>query len=723
MREPLSAGETMPGSADRREPRMAPDFHMNDRLAFIQLDAGDRATLRKLGPLLQGAVAAAVDALYEQILAFPDTLRFFPDAESLADTRRRQCAHWNEIFLAEFDERFADRARRVGEAHARIGLEPRWYIGGYATAHRHLVSAIIREAALRPDEVGPVEVAIGALTKALLLDIDLCVDAYLRASEEARARVEVAAIGDVRDALERSERAERRLATALEIADMFVYEMNYVDRTFTAIGACGGLLDRDLDYETLEKDPFAAIDPRDRRRAARAWKAHEQRGTPYDIECRVDRVDGAEVWARSTATLTRDAEGKPLRLISTLQNITQKKLAEFELIRARDAADAANETKSSFLAAMSHEIRTPLNGILGIGQLLAKEELTGRQQGQVNMILQSGRTLLGLLNDLLDISKIEAGRMSFEDGEVDIAEIARLAHSHYSALTSEKDVSVTLDVAPEAEGLFRGDATRVRQIVNNLCSNAVKFTTSGEVALAVSNPDGDLRFVVRDTGVGISARDMGKLFEKFSQADSSITRRFGGTGLGLAISQKLARLMGGEITVQSELGVGSTFTVRLPLARSDGQPPVSRDMAPPKEVGFDTSGDLRVLVAEDNAVNRIVIETILQQFGVTPTVVNDGQAALDAWRTRAWHLILVDVQMPIMDGLTATRIIRREEAERALARTPILALTANVMANQLEAYVQAGVDGVVAKPIDTAKLLSAMQTVMNGAGSRSEPRE
>ena len=349
-----------------------------------------------------------------------------------------------------------------------------------------------------------------------------------------------------------------------------------------------------------------------------------------------------------------------------------------------------------------------------MGQVLAKEDLTERQHGQVKVILQSGEMLLSLLNDLLDISKIEAGKLTIEEGEVDLAEIARSAFANLLAMAAERDIAVTLEIAPEAEGIFKGDPTRVRQIVNNLASNALKFTTEGQVALAVSNPDGQLRFAVRDTGIGISAGKIGELFQKFTQADPSITRRFGGTGLGLAISRELARLMGGDITVESEEGVGSTFTARLPLPRLEGQRQASAQAAA-NEAEFDDPGALRILVAEDNPVNQIVIQTMLQQAGLNPVVVNDGQEAVDAWRTANWDLILMDAQMPVMDGLTAARVIRQEEAGRGGARTPILALTANVMAHHLASYRQAGMDGLVGKPIDAAKLLIAMEAALDEA--------
>lgn len=536
--------------------------------------------------------------------------------------------------------------------------------------------------------------------------------AFEASGREQRLVVEAAAFADIRAALERSERAEQSLHVAVEIANLHVYEVDYAQRTLTKLGAADSFLGQGQTYPAFARDPFALIHPLDRGAAIAAWQAHEELGSPFNIECRIHREDGLEVWVRSAASLKRDAAGKPVRLIGALQEITHRKLAEFDLISARDAARAANEAKSSFLAAMSHEIRTPLNGILGMGKVLSKEPLSDRQQGHVQIILQSGAILLSLLDDLLDISKIEAGKLTLEAGEVDLAEIVRSAQAGLTVLAAEKDVAVSCLVSPEAEGRFRGDPTRVRQIVNNLCSNALKFTDQGQITLEVSNPDGQLRLVVRDTGIGISAAKLGELFQKFTQADPSITRKFGGTGLGLAISQELARLMGGEITLESEEGAGSTFTARLPLARLEGVADAAPGAERPNDIELATVDDLRILVAEDNLVNRMVIQAILEQAGVTPVVVNDGQEAVQAWRTGAWDLILMDVQMPVMDGITATRIIRQEESGRTGAPTPILALTANVMTHQQDAYREAGMNGAVAKPIDPAKLFAAMDALL-----------
>ena len=572
----------------------------------------------------------------------------------------------------------------------------------------------------RKDEIGEMARAAAIFKDSGIEKVRMA--GQLAANELQRKTADASALAEVQAALERTERSEQLLKIALEISDVHVYEMDYDRRELTKAGAEDTFFTESKNYDDLFRDAYSGIDPRDRPDAKDAWRRHIETGEPYRPEYRMLRSDDREVWASGAGRLITDHNGRPLRLIGALQNITDRKVAEMTLLQAKEDAEAANHAKSAFLATMSHEIRTPLNGILGMGQVLLREALPEQQHGRVKIILQSGEMLLSLLNDLLDISKIEAGKLAIEDGYVDLAEIARSTLANLTVLAAEKDVVVVLEIEPEAEGIFKGDPTRVRQIVNNLVSNALKFTAEGRVVLRVSNPDGDLRFAIQDTGIGIPAEKLDALFERFTQADPSTTRKFGGCGLGLAICRDLVRLMGGEVTVESKEGVGSTFTARLPLARLVGQP-VSSEAPTASEAEFEDPGALRILVAEDNAVNRIVLTTILNQVGVNPVVVNDGQEAVDAWRREDWDLILMDIQMPVMDGLSATRIIRQEEAERGSARTAILALTANVMADQQRSYIEAGMNGLVAKPIEAAKLLIAIEAALEEAAPGGQARE
>ena len=377
-----------------------------------------------------------------------------------------------------------------------------------------------------------------------------------------------------------------------------------------------------------------------------------------------------------------------------------------------DAAEEANAAKSSFLAIMSHEIRTPLNGVLGMAQAMSADPLTAVQRERLDVIRQSGESLLAILNDVLDLSKIEAGRLDLEQAEFSMNALARGAHAAFTALANKKGLSFDLHVEPGAMGVYLGDSTRVRQILYNLISNGLKFTERGEVRVSVSPcPDG-VELVVRDTGIGIPADRVDHLFQKFEQADTSTTRRFGGTGLGLAICRELAQLMGGAIAVESVEGQGSAFKVRLPLVRLREESPVAAPVRPAAVELQPEANGLRILAAEDNTINQLVLKTLLHQIGAEPRIVADGAEAVAAWRAEPWDLILMDIQMPVLDGPAATREIRRLEHETGRARTPIIALTANAMAHQTASYMAADMDGVIAKPIDIAQLFSTLQAVL-----------
>jgi len=414
-------------------------------------------------------------------------------------------------------------------------------------------------------------------------------------------------------------------------------------------------------------------------------------------------------------------EGQPLAdggWIITAHDVTavERRARELERIAAdlRDAkaeADAANSAKSNFLATMSHEIRTPLNGVLGMVQAMGMDRLSGPQQERLEVIKESGENLLAILNDILDLSKIEAGKLELEEVAFDLGRLVQGAHSGFTAIANKKGLSFALTVAPDAAGVYRGDPTRVRQILYNLIANALKFTESGEVRVDASRQDGALRISVSDTGIGIPEDRLAALFDKFTQVDASTTRRYGGTGLGLAITRDLVTLMGGDLSVVSESGGGSRFTVSLPLRRLSDVETVAPASQAARPVTAGASG-LRVLAAEDNRVNQLVLKTLLHQLGVDLRVVDDGVEALEAWEHDVWDLILMDVQMPRMDGPTATRRLRELEIETGRPRTPVIALTANVMSYQVAEYLKAGMDACVAKPLQLTELLEAMRSVL-----------
>jgi signal transduction histidine kinase/ActR/RegA family two-component response regulator len=537
---------------------------------------------------------------------------------------------------------------------------------------------------------------------------DLVADEWVRANA-ARA---------TKAALDAAKRSEARLNLALNLSEVHVWELDYVSRTLFKAGAEDTFFETPQTYESLYRDIYATIDPRDHALVQEAWRRHVEEGAPYAPHYRIARGDGQEIWAEGVIEVFTDDQGRPRRMVGALRNITEAKLAEQRLMQAIAAAEAANTAKSQFLATMSHEIRTPLNGVLGMAQAMEADELGDVQRSRLGVIRESGQSLLAILNDVLDISKIEAGKLDLEEAEFDLGEIAESARHAFAALAETKGVALVLKLEAGASGVYRGDATRVRQILYNLISNAVKFTERGAVTVTVQRRRGRVRFSVSDTGIGIARDAMARLFQKFEQADASTTRRFGGSGLGLAICRQLAELMGGRIQARSTAGVGTTFVASLPLLRlGDARPalePVVATATPEQSV------DLRVLAAEDNEINQLVLQTLLGQIGVAPTVVGDGAAVLEAWEGGEWDVILMDVQMPHMDGPTATREIRRREAAHGRARTPIVALTANAMAHQVQEYIAAGMDDFVAKPIEVGALFAALQRALEVAEREPE---
>ena len=382
------------------------------------------------------------------------------------------------------------------------------------------------------------------------------------------------------------------------------------------------------------------------------------------------------------------------------------------LRESRRRAHEANQAKSAFLANMSHEIRTPLNGVVAMADALARADLTPREHEMAEVIRSSGKTLERLLSDILDSAKIESGQITVERAPFHLGEAVHDITTLWRLRAEEKDVLLDERIDPALNRFVNGDAVRVRQILANLVSNALKFTSHGQITLTIEPAEGDrVRFSVRDTGIGFDAEQKARIFTRFQQADGSITRRFGGTGLGLGISRDLARLMGGTLDCDSTPGEGSVFWFEIPL------PPAEAEMIQPAaavERADLTILPLKVLLADDHPANRKVIEVMLSQTAMDLTAVVDGAEAVRAYGEDDWDLVLMDMQMPVMDGLTATREIRTLEIERGRLRTPILMLTANAMDEHVEAGREAGADGHLAKPITLAGLFEAMGAALAG---------
>ena len=385
------------------------------------------------------------------------------------------------------------------------------------------------------------------------------------------------------------------------------------------------------------------------------------------------------------------------------------------LRRARQSAEAANRAKSEFLANMSHEIRTPLNGVVGVADMLAKADLKPREREMVEIIRSSGDTLQRLLSDVLDLARIESGKITIETAPFQLGDMVRGVATLSQLRCDEKGVALNVRVAPELDRVVMGDVVRVRQVVGNFISNAVKFTEQGSITLTVeTTPEGLARFTVADTGVGFDPANKALVMGRFQQADSTITRRFGGTGLGLAISTELAQLMGGFVDCDAVLGEGARFWLELPL------PPAEMEA---DAEGADAAGDmadarLRILAADDHPTNRRVLELMLGDVAELISVEN-GQESLDALAAGpAFDLVLMDMQMPVMDGLTAVREIRRREAASGTGvRLPIIMLTANAMSEHVADALAAGADLHLGKPFTAEALFEAIGEAMS-AGER-----
>jgi len=419
------------------------------------------------------------------------------------------------------------------------------------------------------------------------------------------------------------------------------------------------------------------------------------------------------------------AQDELLRSLNHSFNHLLGKLAEREedlraamraLEEARDAANAANVLKTQFLANMSHEIRTPLNGVLAMAEVMAMGDLAEVQRDRLQIIRQSGGLLLAVLNDVLDLSKIEAGKMAMINEPFELQPILDPVIESFAVMARGKNLDFDVEVDPAAAGWWEGDGDRIRQVVGNLLSNAVKFTPHGSVHARIETgpQSGGLRIAVTDTGIGIAPEKLPTLFEKFTQADNSATRRFGGTGLGLAICRELVQMMGGSINVESRESHGSTFVVELPLRRCTS--PEAQPAAAPRE----EQNNLRLLAAEDNATNQQVLAAVMDSLGIDIDIVADGKLAVEAWEASPYDLILMDIQMPVMDGICAAAEIRRREQDSGRQRTPIVALTANAMSHQVEEYLAVGMDGHVAKPIEIAKLYEAIGAALNAAATGGE---
>lgn len=471
------------------------------------------------------------------------------------------------------------------------------------------------------------------------------------------------------------------------------------------------------------------VDPRD-------WPTYQKnmacvfQGETISWQFRCNSPQGDQRWMEQTAgpVYSESDPGKVTEMVAITRDITDKKRDENRLLTAKENAERANAAKTNFLANMSHEIRTPMNGILGMVNMLTETSLTDEQRGWVDVIQQSSESLLRILNDILDLSKVEAGHIDLEKSRFRISEqIAELQRLH-SANASRKGIALELTGCEQMEIERYGDPVRILQILNNLIDNAIKFTSSGRVTgrftckkswenppQACQHEDVDhVHITITDTGIGMTVEQTEKVFAPFSQADASTTRRYGGTGLGLTIAKTLTELMGGNIKVESEVGLGTTFEImlKLPTTQQANLPDITTDQSSSRTgKTAPESAPLRVMAVEDGDVNRLVLSHILKKLNVTVSMAFDGKQAIELFKEERFDLILMDIHMPVMDGIASSEEIRKIEAQLGIDETPIVAVTASVTDSEVDRYKQFGFSHCIAKPMEPWRLREVIDEI------------
>jgi signal transduction histidine kinase/ActR/RegA family two-component response regulator len=501
---------------------------------------------------------------------------------------------------------------------------------------------------------------------------------------------------------------EKRLRLALQAGRMVAWEIDpftgAISRTENARGLMGPR------YESAEAF-LENVHPDDRDRVAAAL-LEAKAGRPVGLEYRYIRANGDVLWLEVRADQVGEEDG-PRTVSGVTFDITERRRIEEDLRLAKEAAERAqaqaesgSRAKSEFLAVMSHEIRTPLNSIMGFTDLLlSRIELSPEVRRHLSLIRAAGSALLTVVNDVLDFSKIEAGAVELELGPFSPREVAEDCVSIVRDLAEQKGLEVAVAIDSTVLPRALGDQHRLRQILLNLLNNAVKFTETGRIVLEVTARDGapGLTFAVRDTGIGIAAEKQPLLFQRFSQVDGSYSRSHGGTGLGLAICKHLVTLMGGEIGVESEAGRGSTFRFSIPAVPVEDH---GEERAEPVLPPASAARPARILLVDDAEINLEIARAVLEGAGHRVDVARHGAQALAAVQESAYDIVLMDVQMPVMDGVAATRMIR--DLKGPARDVPIIAMTANVYAEQVAHFLSAGMSGHVGKPFDRAELLGAV---------------
>lgn len=511
------------------------------------------------------------------------------------------------------------------------------------------------------------------------------------------------------------EKSQQSLLTAQRIACMGNWDWNIEDDILgwsEEIYRIFGIPPQSTD--PTYQDFLKAVHPEDRQRVEEAVQQalNDLKTGTYDIEHRVVRPDGDVRQVHEKGRVFTGADGQPFRMVGTVHDITERKEMEQALRRAKIKAEGANRAKSEFLAHMSHDIRTPMNAILGAAELLEDTELDEEQRKYVRMYSRAGEALLALINDILDLSKIEAGKLHLERIPFSPAEVVRNTASILELTAREKGLTWDVQIAPATPDQVRGDGDRLRQVLLNLLGNAVKFTEKGGVSLILERTgEGDgLSFAVEDTGIGIPPDRLGWIFEPFIQSEVATARRYGGTGLGLSICQQLVALMGGALEVESAVDRGSRFSFTLPLSPV-AMGAAATDDAPPA-LTANPEKQAKILIAEDAPENRMVLAGFLKSPRFRTTLAENGREAIEAFSYESYDLVLMDVEMPELNGVEAVRKIRQVEAAGKRPPTPVIALSAHAMREYTDKMLDAGCDGYLSKPITKKRLLEEIDSFL-----------
>ena len=458
------------------------------------------------------------------------------------------------------------------------------------------------------------------------------------------------------------------------------------------------------------------------------WRDYEQgveavfRGEKVTQQFQITSLDGTVRWMEQTAAPIYDPANPSVvtEMVAVTRDISNKKETELNLIMAKQAAEAANEAKTAFLANMSHEIRTPMNGILGMVHILAETQLTEEQAEWVAVIQESGESLLRILNDILDISKVEAGHLELEQLKFKISDqMAKLERLH-AANAEAKGISLNVLGCDHIADTRRGDPTRLSQLLNNLIENAIKFTPQGEITgeflcsdcANIEQSADHIQIRIKDTGIGMTPEQMERIFEPFTQADAGTTRRYGGTGLGLTIVKSLTELLGGSVQASSSLGEGTTFEITLPLPAILDQGVDRQTLADPDDGQMlHEQRTVRLLAVEDSKINQMVLRQSIKKINCELVMVDNGAEAIDQFSRTEFDLVLMDIHMPVMDGIEALAEIRRIEAENNQPETPVVAFTASVTSTEIKEYQKLGFSQCLPKPTQMDALRNLIESI------------